>query len=301
MSIIKIQQQDKDGNIIHQETDSSIVKVGNDSLDIELSNIQSESYPTVEAVGTNKYTGLNARIKSLTKGIKFTLFVDTDATDNCTLNLNSFGDINLKDSFGNIVKNLKKDIPYNVCYNGTDFILQGKGGGGNLTPEVLIEGYDGTGDNGKVIGLLKDMAGITNAINVTTSGDKAQIWIDKGAYRTIGPFGYPIVQYPISYLAKLSGLCGYKTGSITTTSSTIWTSKTLPFAPKILFVVNEYVSNFWFYTTIGSPAFANQLLYVSSNAGFSSTVNEVQLSGTTLQVKGVSSQSQKFTYYAFDV
>ena len=124
------------------------------SIDIQMKTINDNSYPTVTATGTNAYVGTTDRIKSLGKGTKLTLFVSYDATGNSTLNLNSYGVKNIKDSFGNIVTNLKKDIPYNLCYNGTDFILQGKGGGGDADPSQVLNGKKYTNDSGPQVGTM---------------------------------------------------------------------------------------------------------------------------------------------------
>ncbi|MBN1045459.1 phage tail protein [Clostridium botulinum] len=120
----------------------------------QLKEIANDSYPIIEATGTNAYIGSTARMTKLSKGTRCTLFVAADSTGNCSLNLNNYGDKNIKDSFGNIVTNLKSNIPYNLCYNGSDFILQGKGGGGNLIPKYLLQGYYGDGDNGRVDGAM---------------------------------------------------------------------------------------------------------------------------------------------------
>ncbi len=122
--------------------------------DTFLKEIANDSYPIVEGTGVNIYVGSTARITKLSKGTRCTLFVSTDSTGNCNLNLNNYGVKNIKDSFGNIVTNLKANIPYNLCYNGSDFILQGKGGGGNLIPKYLLQGYYGDGDNGRINGSM---------------------------------------------------------------------------------------------------------------------------------------------------
>lgn len=124
------------------------------AIDTQLKAINDNSYPDITATGTNAYVGTSDRIKALAKGTKLTLFVGTDATGNCTLNLNSYGAKNIKDSFGNIVNNIKANIPYNLCYNGTDFILQGKGGGGNALPSEIIKNKTATTDAGPVVGTL---------------------------------------------------------------------------------------------------------------------------------------------------
>ena len=134
-------------------------------IDAEMRAIENGGYPIVEATGTNAYVGATARIKSLGKGTKLTLFVGTNATGNCSLNLNSYGAKNIKDSNGNIVTNMKANIPYNLCYNGTDFILQGKGGGGNLIPKYLLAGYYGEGDNGRVDGAMVNRGAPTFNLN----------------------------------------------------------------------------------------------------------------------------------------
>ena len=116
-------------------------------------NIQDSIYITIEATGTNNYIATTSLITSLkAKRTKFTLFVANDSTGNCTLNLNSFGAKNIKDANGNIVTKLKQNTPYNLVYNGQDFILQGKGGGGNAQPGDVRQGKKFTNDNGEQVG-----------------------------------------------------------------------------------------------------------------------------------------------------
>lgn len=138
-------------------------------IDTEMRAIENGGYPIVEATGTNTYIGATARIKSLGKGTKLTLFVSANANGNCSLNLNSYGTKNIKDSNGNIVTNMKANIPYNLCYNGTDFILQGKGGGGNLIPKYLLAGYYGEGDNGRVDGTMANNGAVTSTLTAGSS------------------------------------------------------------------------------------------------------------------------------------
>lgn len=123
-------------------------------IEAQLKDIANDSYPIVEATGTNAYVGSTARITKLSKGTRCTLFIATDSNSNCSLNLNNYGTKNIKDSFGNIITNLKANIPYNLCYNGTDFILQGKGGGGNATADKLLSGSTATVDSGPITGSM---------------------------------------------------------------------------------------------------------------------------------------------------
>lgn len=93
------------------------------------------------------------------------MFVGSNAIGNCSLNLNNYGAKNIKDSFGNIVNNLKANIPYNLCYNGSDFILQGKGGGGNATADKLLSGSTATVDSGSITGTMPNQETKTATLN----------------------------------------------------------------------------------------------------------------------------------------
>lgn len=165
MDVKKVEISDSNDNIYYPHTDASVVKYGSKTVAEHLDDVTQDSYPIVEATGTNTYIGATARIKSLGKGTKLTLFVGANANGNCSLNLNSYGTKNIKDSNGNIVTNMKANIPYNLCYNGTDFILQGKGGGGNLIPKYLLAGYYGEGDNGRVDGTMVNRGAPTSNLN----------------------------------------------------------------------------------------------------------------------------------------
>ncbi|MHB8036172.1 hypothetical protein CF069_20160 [Clostridium botulinum] len=140
-------------NLINKNKDSIYTVQDNiDKLDSRLADITKDSYPIVEATGTNAYVGSSDKITSLKKGTRFTLFIGNNATGNCTININNLGTKYIKDCFGNIIKNLISNIPYNLCYNGSDFILQGKGGGGNLKPNQALKGYSFTNDDGPQVG-----------------------------------------------------------------------------------------------------------------------------------------------------
>ncbi|WP_252230652.1 MULTISPECIES: hypothetical protein [unclassified Clostridium] len=134
-------------------------------VDSSLKDIANDSYPIVEATGTNVYVGSTDKITKLSKGTRCTLFVGNNATGNCNLNLNNYGAKNIKDSFGNIVNNIKANIPYNLCYNGSDFILQGKGGGGNATADKLLSGSTATVDRGLIVGTMQNQGTKTATLN----------------------------------------------------------------------------------------------------------------------------------------
>lgn len=132
-----------------------------DIIDKELNN----STPIVETTGVNNYIGSTARITKLEKGTSCTLFVGTNSTEKCSLNLNNYGTKNIKDYNGNIVTNIKANMPYSLCYNGSDFILQGKGGGGNATADKLLSGSTATVDSGPITGTMQNQGTKTASLN----------------------------------------------------------------------------------------------------------------------------------------
>lgn len=118
-----------------------------EKLDDNLRKVIDRSYPIVDATGTTNYVASNPQIKVLDRTTRFTLYVQHDGSGNCSLNLNNWGVKPIRDSYGNVVTNMKANVPFNVCFNGTDFTLQGKGGGGNAEdPDVL---YGKTFSNNK--------------------------------------------------------------------------------------------------------------------------------------------------------
>ncbi|WP_460299423.1 phage tail protein [Clostridium botulinum] len=135
------------------------------TVESQLTDITKDSYPIVEATGTNNYVGNNSKITALEKGTKFTLFVANNATGTCYININGFGNKVIRDSFNNTVNNLKSNIPYNLCYNGSSFILQGKGGGGNLQPNQALAGFTFTNDTGLQVGLGDNNLKSENIVN----------------------------------------------------------------------------------------------------------------------------------------
>ena len=174
---IELSNLSYDYAVINSNTTFTVIGGGNQkeinkSIDNKISeltkksnDLTSDSYPIVEATGTNAYIGASARIKAVGKGTRCTLFVGTASNGNCSLNLNNSGAAAIKDSNGNVVTNMKANIPYNLCHNGSDFILQGKGGGGNLIPKYLLAGYYGEGDNGRVDGAMVNRGAPTSNLN----------------------------------------------------------------------------------------------------------------------------------------
>lgn len=98
-------------NLINTNTENIKTKVSSQELNefkddtaSQLADITKDSYPIVEATGTNAYVGSSDKITSLKKGTRFTLFIGNNATGNCTININNLGTKYIKDCFGNIIK-----------------------------------------------------------------------------------------------------------------------------------------------------------------------------------------------------
>lgn len=122
-----------------------------------VSRLSVEGSPIVEAIGINDYKGTSVRIKQLTKGCTFKLFVANDSEDNvpCTLKLNTFDKANILDMYGNPIYNMKYGVPYQLCWNGLSFTLLGKGGGGTAEPNNVLENYTFTNNKGLQKGTIK--------------------------------------------------------------------------------------------------------------------------------------------------
>lgn len=119
----------------------------------ELAKNNSEYVLTTGNANTYLAT-LDRKLTSYYEGLCLKIKIHVDSTGNCTLNVNNLGAKYIKDSYGNIVKNLKKNIPYHVCYCEGSFILLGKGGGGNATSNKILSGYTATVDGGPITGTM---------------------------------------------------------------------------------------------------------------------------------------------------
>lgn len=129
-------------------------------LDREYGTLVKNNSEYVKTSGNaNTYLASKDGVTSYYEGLCLKIKIHIDSTGNCTLNLNGLGAKYIRDSYGNIVKNLKKDIPYHVCYNGQDFILLGKGGGGNATSDKILSGYTATVDGGPITGTMLNQGG----------------------------------------------------------------------------------------------------------------------------------------------
>ncbi len=91
-------------------------------------------------------------------GMAVAVKINIASTGASTLNVNGLGAREIKDSLGNAIApgGLKANIIYSMRYETTsrNFIVQGKGGGGNATSFQLLSGYTATVDTGPVTGTM---------------------------------------------------------------------------------------------------------------------------------------------------
>lgn len=136
--------------------------VTREDLETEIESVKAEitkaqiPYKVTEG-SDNAYTCTLEDITEYTKGLAICIEPHADSTGASTLNINGLGAIEIKDGNGNSINagGLKTGIPYNLRYNGVNFILQGKGGGGNAKPEQLVKGATATTDIGQIVGTME--------------------------------------------------------------------------------------------------------------------------------------------------
>lgn len=187
------------------------------TIDTHISNNTIHTPYLITSGGANAYTATLSGYTVYTRGDSFRIEINATNTGSSTLNINSLGARQILDSLGNSVMSgsLKTGIPYTVCFNGLNFILQGKGGGGNLTPEVLLSGYNGTGDIGNVVGTMAN----NGAVNATL-GINGTYTITKGYHNGQGKITQNITTksaqtYTPSTVNQVIGSGRYLTGNQT--------------------------------------------------------------------------------------
>lgn len=182
----------------------------------QLNALTQDSYPIVEATGTNAYVGASTRIKSVGKGTRCTLIVSADATENCSLNLNDKGAVNIRNSYGEIVDYLKSNIPYNLYHNGSDFILQGEGGENRGAPEITL-------NCGGSYNILKGhySGGIVKVNSMATQMANNGVTLTSASQLISGIKAYSKTGQLLTGIATIESLGGIKqaTGTFTITTS----------------------------------------------------------------------------------
>ncbi|MHB1651383.1 MAG: hypothetical protein ACYCVD_02765 [Desulfitobacteriaceae bacterium] len=116
-------------------------------------------------------------------GMGIAIKIVNASTGTSTLNVNALGTKPILDTLGNALtatNNLKAGLIYSMRYNATsgNFIVQGKGGGGNATAGQLLINATATVDAGQIVGTMPNKEG--SATVLTPSG--ADIIIPQGYF-----------------------------------------------------------------------------------------------------------------------
>ena len=179
------------------------------TIDTQMKNIENKTSLYGTTSGTNTYTTSITGVNSYYDGLKVTVKIGTTSTGASTLNINSLGAKTILDNLGNAITSggLKAGIPYTLCYNGSNFILQGKGGGGTATADKILSGYTATVNSGQITGTMVNNSAMTSANSIGVNNDNnAYIRIPTGAYLNKASTGYPEIVTPYSMIANAVGV-----------------------------------------------------------------------------------------------
>ena len=113
-------------------------------------------YAVATGVANTYAVTLNPASTAYIDGMGIVVKINVTSTGASTLNVNGLGAKTIKDSLGNPITSggLKANTPYTLRYESTSgsFIVQGKGGGGNLQTNQALAGFTFTNDSGLQIG-----------------------------------------------------------------------------------------------------------------------------------------------------
>jgi len=141
--------------------------------------------------------------------------INVVSTGASTINVNGLGAKAILDSLGNAITSggLKANTPYTVRYESvsSSFIVQGKGGGGNLTAGDLVSGKTATGDSGPIVGTLALVATavvanilatktayLTDPKNAVTGTMVNHTGVDSVASSSVGTGGGTVYARPVA-------------------------------------------------------------------------------------------------------
>ncbi|WP_407308540.1 hypothetical protein [Desulfosporosinus sp. SB140] len=121
-------------------------------------NVNHVPYSAATGAANTYIVALNPAPTSYVDGIAVAIKINVNSTGASTLNVNGLGAKTILDSLGNAITSggLKAGIIYSMRYNSTtgNFIVQGKGGGGNATAAQLLNGATATVDIGQITGTM---------------------------------------------------------------------------------------------------------------------------------------------------
>lgn len=183
------------------------------TIDTKMKEIERKATYYGATSGTNTYTTSITGITSYYDGLKVTVKIGTTSTGASTLNINSLGSKTILDSNGNAITSggLKAGIPYTLVYNGTNFIVLGKGGGGNATADKILSGYTATVDSGQITGTMPNRGEYQYAGGIGSADDYFALnKIPYGYYPSSSNGWSPEIRYKMSDVASFLGIASNK-------------------------------------------------------------------------------------------
>jgi len=159
------------------QNDAYNIQNENDNMDILdremkiISDANAEIYLTTN-IGNN-YSVAISNLTTFTDGYPLTVKFNAASTGPITINTKG-----VVDYFGKPVTNVRENLIANLRYesNAGNFILLGKGGGGNALPSQILKDATCTTDNGPIVGIIPSKGA---QIYVPSSTDQI---ISKGQY-----------------------------------------------------------------------------------------------------------------------
>lgn len=155
-------------NIDDFNSNSDIIDNALKAYDTQLSDIvQDRIYYCGATTGTNAYTITNSDIAAYKDGLTVRIKIGTASTGASTLNINNLGAKAILDTLGNpiVANGLKAGLPYQLSYNGTNFIVLGKGGGGDATVDQVLMNKKVTVDGGQIVGTMPNNGALNGSLN----------------------------------------------------------------------------------------------------------------------------------------
>lgn len=176
---------------------------------------------------SNNYNVTLDNITEYYEGLTLCLKVDVNSVGESTLKINELEAIPMLDSEGNQLEadTLKAEIPYHICYCGTNFIVLGKGGDKGidvsdataLEEDILIN-KSAYGPNGKIEGAMVNNV----AVDIVLDTNNKEYTVPKGFHNGLGKIKAVItnlIASVIKYGSVVGGITGTFTGDATATAA----------------------------------------------------------------------------------
>jgi hypothetical protein len=128
------------------------------------------------ATGTNTYAITDTKVSAYTAGLRVTVKFTNANTGASTLNINSLGAKSIVKAGGTALSsgNLKANGVYTLVYDGTNFQLQGEGGGGGTAvASDLLSGKTAVSDAGELTGTMPNKGAKTFTPSSSVQTDTA--------------------------------------------------------------------------------------------------------------------------------